>query len=166
MAFVTTTNFASGAYETIKSLISNYIPDPVTSSSEYRKWIYSREPDTKSRDFGGYPFIIINPANIDFSGNKSIDKSHKIAEISFEIEIVASDKGANNQNGKGLSHIDAITDAFLSVLNSDTGRNYLRQNGLYDANIDTLSVSQYILDEVICHRRSIMLTFRNYKKVK
>ncbi|MHA1829886.1 MAG: hypothetical protein ACTSX6_14695 [Candidatus Heimdallarchaeaceae archaeon] len=166
MVFVTKDNFTSGTYAVLKDLISNNISDPVSSSAEYRKWIYAREPDTKSRDFSGYPFIIINPVNISFAENKSADESRKIAGISVEIEIVASDKGANNSNGQGLSHIDAITDDFLKLVNSTTGKNNLRQNGLYRAKIETLSSNQYILDEVMCFRRSLLLTFRNWKKVR
>ncbi|KKM25258.1 hypothetical protein LCGC14_1596790 [marine sediment metagenome] len=60
---VTYTNLFSESRANVIALItSTNVPDPIISSAEYRKWIYSREPDVKASDFKGYPYIIVNPS--------------------------------------------------------------------------------------------------------
>ena len=90
MAQVTYTKLFSESRTNVVSLISDFsnVADPITSSSEFRKWIYSREPDVKSADFGGYPFIIIHPADVDIdSENGTLDGKSKRTVWDIEIEI-------------------------------------------------------------------------------
>ena len=71
MAKVTYSNLFSESRNNVVTIVKSDVSDPTTSPSEYRKWIYSREPDTKSSDFSGYPFIIVHNSEVDFEREDS-----------------------------------------------------------------------------------------------
>jgi hypothetical protein len=57
---VTIQNLFSESRDILKTLINTNVVDPKTgSANSKRRWMYREFPDTTSRDFGGYPFIVI-----------------------------------------------------------------------------------------------------------
>jgi len=167
MAEVTYTNLLSQSRENVLALISSKtnVVDPTTTASEFRKWIYSREPDIKATDFKGWPYIILNPAVVSFSDAQSLDGKKKRIYWSFEVEIVASDRGFNNQDGKGLIHIDAISDDILQTFNNITNRTSLSSSGMKFSKCDVTTVVPEVLDNNLIYRRSIILSFNTRKAV-
>lgn len=161
MSQVTYSNLFSEARNNIVSLISNIsnVPDPVISASEFRKWIYAREPDIKATDFNGYPFIIIHP--IDFStGEKgSVDGKSKPASWDIEIEIVTSDRGWGRKDGQGSTHMDTISNNIVKTLLNESNRKTLRSYGMFFAKPITSPVTVDGLANELVFRRSIMLSF-------
>jgi len=163
---VTYSNLVSKPRENIILLITaTNVPDPISSSTEFRKWIYSRVPDTKSIDFKGYPFIVVHPAEFDPNERGSLDGKSRFVSWEIEIEIFASDRGYGSIDGKGLAHIDAISDDILKTLLDMTIRNALSGNNLKFSRPRPTSVTTEVLDDELIYRRSIIATFENRLQV-
>lgn len=168
MAKVTYANQFSEPRNNVVSLISNSsnVSDPITSTSGFRKWIYSRYPDVKSIDFKGYPFIVIKGTELE---NEKIDSSadsrSKFVNQDIEIEIYTSDRGYGSADGKGLQHMDAISDDIIQTMMNATNKKTLRNFGMSMASIDPTPVSEQVLKDEITYKRIIPISFRNWIKV-
>jgi hypothetical protein len=165
---VTYQNIFSESWNNIYSLVNSKtnIIDPTTTSSEYRKWIYSREPDVKSIEFKGYPFIIVNPAEQDFENTgKSLDGKSQTIAWTIVIEVVCSDRGFNNNDGKGLTHLDAISDDVFQTFKNMTNRKTLMTNGLYFFDVSASGVSTEPLSEELVYKRTFVLAFKTKMQI-
>ena len=164
---VTYTNFLSEARNNIIALLENRtnVADPVTASTDFRKWIYSREPDIVAADFKNFPFIIVYPATTLFGEAKSMDMRRRIVEHLVRVEVVTSDREYNNQDGKGLTHLDTISDDILQTLLDVTNRTTLQTNGLFSIKIDTEQVAIEDLNDTLAYRRGININFVTRKRV-
>ena len=155
------TNLLSESWQNVKDLIND--SDNVTNPAGFKKWVYSREPGTKSVNFKGFPYIIIFPAVVDFGEITTVNRQLRAVNFSIQVEVVTSD--GMNQKGKGSEWIDSICDDILELFNSDTARNTLATNGLF---FSTPNVSSMVVDEVNelrVFRRTFLLSFRSLKKV-
>lgn len=163
MAQVTYENLFSESRNNIVTLISNIsnVPDPVISAAEHRKWIYSREPDVKASDFGGFPFLIINPADVDVEEKGSLDMKSKPVAWDIEIEIVTSDRGYGEKDGLGLSHMDTISNSIMKTLLNKTNRLSLSSNSMKFLRPVTTGVTTETMADTLVYRRSVMLSFRS-----
>jgi len=164
MTRVTYANLFTESRNNIVSLISNTsnVSDPFSTTSEFRKWIYSREPDTKASDFGGYPFIIIHPSSFsteDTGG--SVDGKSKKVFWDLEIEIVSSDRGYGDNNAKGLSHMGSISNNIVTTLLNSTNRNTLAGQAMYFSNPVTTTVGSEVINNERVYRRSILISFKS-----
>jgi len=164
---VTYTNLFSESRNNVIALItSSNVPDPTISSAEFRKWIYSREPDIKSSSFKGYPYLIINPTDLDIEKEKgSLDGKSKFVYWDIEIEIVTSDRGYGENDAKGLLHIDAISDDLLKTYMNITNRKTLSTNSMKFVIPTTTAVGTEVIDNELVYRRSILLSFKSRIKI-
>jgi len=160
-------NQFSESWNNIYAIINSktYISDPTTTASEFRKWIYSRDPDIKSTDFGGYPFIVISPSTIDFGNEQTGNRQIKTLSYSFEIDVVTSDREINNREGKGAVDNDAISNDIVESFNNPTVANILAANGLRLINPSSTAMGVELIGETLVYRRSFLLTSINKKKV-
>lgn len=160
---VTYANLFSESRNNVVDLITTTnVPDPGISSAEFRKRIYSREPDTKDSNFKGYPFIIVHPADFDPEGEGgSLDKKSKFVSWDIEVEIFASDRGYGSKDGQGLTNIDTISNNLVKTFMDVTNRNTLSNNSMKFSNPTTTSVTTEIIENELVFRRSIMLSFRS-----
>ena len=158
---VTYSNIFSEARDNIVSIISDNVSDPITTSSEYRKWIYSRYPDTKANDFSKFPFIVVHPTDVDIEEQGSLDMKSKNVSWGIEIEVVTCDRGYGREDGKGLSHMDDICDSIIEQLMSKTNRQTLSANSLKFTTPTTTSVVVENVDNTKIYRRSIMVDCRS-----
>jgi hypothetical protein len=158
---VTYANIFSQARQNVVDLISDTsnVADPVSTSSQFRKWIYSRDPDVKDINFKGYPLIIIHPADCDIDKKGSLDGKSKKVSWSIEVEIVTSDRGYGGKDGLGLVHMDTLSDAILKTFTNVSNRNTLSANSMCFSAPITTSVSNDIVNNELVYRRSIMLPF-------
>jgi hypothetical protein len=154
---VTYSNIFSEARDNIVSIISTNVDDPVTTSSQHRKWIYSRYPDTKASDFKGFPIIVVHPADTDIEERGTLDMKSKYVSWSIEIEIITSDRGYGLKDGQGLSHMDSVSDSVISTLMSKTNRKTLSQNSMKFTTPTTTAVVVEDIDNTKIYRRSIMV---------
>jgi hypothetical protein len=162
---VTYSNLFSESRNNVKDLISANVTNPVVSSGEYRKWIYSREPDVKASDFAGYPFVIVHPSDVDVGEGGSLDGKSKMVEWNIEVEIVTSDRGYGDKDGLGLSHMDTISNSVISVLLNKTNRTTLSTNSMYFSQPTTAAVSTDIVANERVYRRSIFAPFKSRMRV-
>lgn len=154
--------FSESRNNVIALMTSSNVPDPVLSSAEFRKWIYSRDPDVKAADFTGYPFIIVNPANVDVENEGgSVDMKSKNVFWDIEIEIVTSDRGYGENVGKGLSYIDTLSNSLIKTFMNKTNRITLSTNSMKFANVETTAVNTETFHNELVYRRSIVLSFRS-----
>lgn len=157
---VTKSSLFSESRQNVVDLINSNVNDPVTSSAEYRKWIYSREPDVKASDFGGYPFIVVEGSDVDvLMEGSSADGKKKFVDWSIETKIYASDRGYGNINGKGLIHIDAISDSIFNVFLDSTNKQTLSDNGMKFSEPETEDVDDEILNNELVFTRTLKLNF-------
>lgn len=161
MAKIDSTNLISEPRNNVVSLISDdsNVSDPVTTSAEYRKWIYSRDPDIKSSSFAGYPFIVIAPARIDTSGGSSLDSSKRFVNWTIDIEVVSSDRGYGDNDGKGLTYNDLITNDILQTLLDVDNRKTLRSQGMAFGKPVVSDVLIEPLKQELTYRRIITVPF-------
>jgi len=156
---ITKSNLFSEARNNIVDIVSANVSDPISSASEFRKWIYAREPDIKSAGFKGFPIIIIHPSELGIDENrKSLDLKSKQVNWTIEIEIVSSDRGNGSNGGKGLSHMDSISNSIMEVLNDKTNLNTLRSNRLHKLTFSTSGVITESLADELVYRRSFILS--------
>ena len=163
MAVVTYTNLFSEPRVRVVALItSSNVPDPTISSSEFRKWVYSREPDVKSSNFKGYPFLIVGGTDVDTEREDgSGDGKHKFVNFSIRTEIRTSDRGFGEADGQGLSQMDTISNSFIQTFSNTTNRNTLALNALEFIEIETDTVESLIEKNELIYRRVITLSFRS-----
>jgi len=162
---VTYINLFSESRNNVVALItSSNVSDPTISAAEVRKWIYSREPDVKASGFEGYPFIIVHPVDLDIEGEDgrgSLDGKSKVVFWDIEIEIVTSDRGYGDQDGKGLSYMDSISNSLIQTFMNITNRKTLSNNSMKFVNPTTTAVGTEVIDNELVYRRSIILSFKS-----
>ena len=163
---VTKSNLFSESRNNILALLtSTNVVDPITTSAEYRKWIYSREPDAKADEFAGYPYLIVNPTDVDI-GKKdekktSVDGKSKPVFWENEVEIVTSDRGYGSEDGKGLTHMDSISDDLVETFMNITNRKTLSNNSMKFSNATTTAVGTEVVADELVYRRSVMISFES-----
>jgi len=163
MAKITYANIFSEARTNVLNLISDSsnVADPLMVSGQFRKWIYSRDPDSKATDFRGYPIIILRPARFDPEEMGSLDGKRRFVAWEIDIEIVTSDRGYGSSDGQGLSHMDAISNDVVETFLDLTNRQTLKGFGMSfsDPTVSDVGTEEY-QDELI-YRRVITLSFRD-----
>jgi len=164
---VNNSNLLSESWQNIYDIINNKsnVTDPTTPATEKRKWVYSRVPVVKAVDFKGFPFIVIHPSTIDFGDTQSANRQTQTVSFSIEVEVFTCDRGFGNQDAKGMSQLDAISDDILQSLNAQSSRNTLSGNGLYFIKPNATTVSSEEFDNTLIYRRSFIVALRGYKKV-
>ena len=109
---LTYANLFSESWQNVYDLINSRsnIADPTTPSSQFRKMVYTREPDVKALDFKGYPYIVAHPTEVDMEDGGSVDGKSKFITFSAVIDMVASDRGYGKQEGLGHTQMRAMSD--------------------------------------------------------
>ena len=154
--------FSESRANVIALITSSNVPDPTISSAEFRKWVYSREPDVKSIDFKGYPYLIVHPSDLDIEKEKgSVDGKSKFVYWDIEVEIVTSDRGYGEKDGKGLTNMDSISNSLIQTFMNITNRKTLSTNSMKFVNPTTTAVGTEVIDNELIYRRSIILSFQS-----
>jgi len=156
--------FSESRNNVIALITTTNIPDASVSSAEFRKRVYSREPDVKSSGFQGYPCIIVHPADVDIEkekGKGSLDGKSKSIFWDVEVEILTSDRGYGSNDGNGLSDMDTYSNSLVKTFMNITNRNTLSGNSMKFSNTSTTAVGNEIMNNELIYRRSIMLSFES-----
>ena len=166
MAEVNFSNLFSEPRNNVLTILNSDVSDPTTSSAEFRKWIYSREPDVKDNDFSGYPFIILHPNRFDSLPGGTMGGKKKPTSFTMDIQIITSDRGYAGNDGQGLSHMDTISNSIATALINITNRKSL----LYTSNqrsitFLTSSVLTRDLSNELVYDRTITVSFNLIKAV-
>ena len=165
MTKVNYSNLVSKPRENVIDLISDSsnVADPISSSAEFRKWIYSRTPDVKSGNFSGYPFIIVSACK--FDPDETGNERRKFVSWTIDLEVISSDRGYGNNDGKGLSHNDAITDDILQTFLDYTNRGTLRNYGMSFSRPVVSDIIVVQMQNELVYRRIITLSFSERLKI-
>jgi len=156
------TNLFSESRNNVVDLITTAnVPDSEISSVEFRKRIYSREPDVKASDFAGYPFLIVHPADVEFEEGGSVDGKGKFVNWDIEIEIVTSDRGYAKKDGQGLTNMDTISNNLVKTFSDVTNRKTLSTNSMNFSRPSATPVSNEMIENELIYRRSVMIPFRS-----
>jgi hypothetical protein len=157
---VTYKNLFSESWNNVKELVKTKVSDPISSSSQSRKWIYSRIPDVKNEQFKGYPFIVIYPVSINVGGElNSLNGKSKSVSWDVEVEIFSSDRGY--KEGNGALYSDSISNQIMEVFLDKTNRDSLMANSMFFSRPNTTSVTQDVIENELIYRRLILLPFRS-----
>ncbi len=85
----------------------------------------------------------------------------KIPRGKLDIEIVTSDRGYGEDDGKGLTYVDSISNNLTTTFMDITNRKTLSLNSLKFANVTSTSVVTEVVEDELVYRRSILLSFRS-----
>ena len=160
---VTYTNLFSESRNNVIALITTTnVPDADISSTEFRKRIYSREPDVKDSDFKGFPIIVVHSADLDIEKEGgSLDRKSKFVYWDIEVEVMTSDRGYGSKSGQGLTQMDILSNNLVKTFMDVTNRNTLSTNSMKFSNATTTAVGTEIIEDELIFRRSIMLSFKS-----
>lgn len=159
---LTYTNLFSESRNNVVALINSDVSDPISSSGQFRKWIYSRQPDIKSSEFKGYPFIVVPNSDVLTDKEKqSGDGKKRMVNFEIEVEIFTSDRGYGSSDGQGSIQVDSISNEIMTTFLNLANRQTLINNrmSMSDPNSSPVEVLT-IMDELV-YRRSITLSFGN-----
>jgi len=157
------TNLYSQFYFNIHNLLDDRdnVADP-RDPTGHRNFVRSREPSFSRGD--DFPLIVVNPANVNTSETRLGDD--KTAEVSGEIvvEVWSTDDAfrtntTTDVHGKGLTHLDAISDDVIQTLNSVANRNTLRANNIGMVKVEAGSMESLTIDGGRFYLREIKVTF-------
>jgi len=158
--------FSATRANVLALLTSSNVPNPTVGSAEYKKWIYSREPDVKATDFKGYPILIVGPAVFRSDPiNQTADAKSKSVNFDVIIEVRTSDRGYGSKDGQGLTNMDSISDDILETFNDRTNRMALSQDTLAFCNLNVENVENIVIADELIYRREVVISFSNRMKI-
>lgn len=120
---INSTNIASKSYANLYNLINNRtnVPDP-NDSTGLRKFVYQRIPKIESREFKGYPFIVVRRSSPNKTGDTA-NKGKGIYELNFMITVYTQDNTSDSSgNPSGASMCEDISDDIIKTLDSPTNQ--------------------------------------------
>jgi len=164
------TKLYSEAWQNVYDLINNRsnVVDPLSSTSaEFRKFVYTREPDVKSSDFAGYPYVIVRNAAKDEEEQKgkTLDGKSKFLMWEVEVVVVTSDRGEGERDGQGATQLDTISNDVDQTLNDATNRQTLRDNGLYHVKVTGSRGFPEPRENELTFRRTFVILFMGKMQV-
>ena len=121
---VNTTNLYSESRNVLKTLIDANVIDPkIGSVNSRRRWIYRELPDTTSRDFQGYPIIVV--LSPDASDNvQDLQDSLSDGRLSFAIEVYAEYNDVD-------ARVDDLSSQIYGLFRKKANTESLAQNNLF-----------------------------------
>lgn len=164
---MTYSNMFSGPRANIVALMDDRsnVADPTVSSSECRKWIYSRDPDIKSSNFKGFPIMIIHASDFGMEEPGSCDMKSRNVDWSVEIEIITCDRGYGTKDGSGMGHMDAISDDIATTLMDVANRKTLQGKGLYNLTFTASNIMLEPMSQQLVYRRSFNVELKTRLRV-
>lgn len=115
---ITLSNLSSATFSNIRKYLDNryFIQDPTSYGTSKRKFIYTREPTYSSRNFEGFPLIILEPTGTTHSFD-TINNKLRSWENSVDITIMTSDS-SRSKPGRGRQHLEEIVDSLIKTFNT------------------------------------------------
>ena len=163
---ITKDNYFTQIHANIFNLINNRsnipLPDGLPSA---HKFVYVREPNYLSRNFDGFPFIIVPDPEVS-QDKKTADATKAFQSETFEIVVMTSDKNSDSDgNPVGTQQMRDICTNIVKTLNDITNSKTLRNNGLRNKEFPSITLDCGELDEKPIFRREFSLRFSNQLRV-
>lgn len=127
-AVITKDSLERQAWDNIFAVMNNRsnIADPRGSSAEQRQFILDSDPFSKSLDFTGVPYIILELPTLEYARN-SLDGKHKFITWKHNITVRAARNGSSgSRTDTGRADILNIGDDMQSTFNSRAIRDDLK----------------------------------------
>lgn len=125
---VNRTNLFTETRDVFKRILHDNIVDPKKGTSKSsRRWIYREDPDTTSRDFKGYPIIILESADTE-DDPQDLCGDISDTEVSFEIRI---DVEFNDSKAR----VDEISNQVYDYLRRLSTQKELSKQNIHDLSI-------------------------------
>jgi hypothetical protein len=164
---VTYSNLFSESWNNIYSLVNNKsnVVDPSSSLGEYRKWIYSRDPDVKNISFSDFPYIIVMPLSVDTDKKQSLNSKSGMVNFVCDVEVICCDREFGERDGKGAIDNDSISNDVVETFNNATNKTILRSNGMAFSRINSSDIAIEEFNNTLIYRRTITLGFSSRKRI-
>lgn len=163
-SLITYENIYSQSHANLFNLINtrSNVPDPADTSGN-RKFVYVREPRIDSRNFEGFPIIIIPSFSVSQS-TKSLDASKSDITFDIVIRIWTQDNTSDNiGNPLGAEQLNTISDNILKAIN--TNRNTLRNYGMAHFELSDSDFDYDVVEGKTTYQREFILTFKKRTQV-
>ncbi len=163
-ANISKSNLFSQTHANVYNLINDKdnVPLPTGLPSDH-KYVRVREPRNFGRDFDGFPFIVVEPIDLE-QGGGTVSSTKVMTTYDIVIRIVTKDSSADSTGSyKGAEMLNTISDSVIETLNEndDTLRNFGMKNFEME--------SSYDLDDIggkTIFNREFTLTFNQLQSVK
>ena len=121
---ITIQNLFSESRELLKTIINADVTDPKTGySNSRRRWIYREFPDTTSRDFEGYPIIVIKSPELNSDEQQDLQGCLTDSDLNISIELYVEFNDVN-------ARIDTLSNEVFAALRNKVHRKSLLKNNL------------------------------------
>lgn len=125
---VTTSNLYSESRKVVKDLINQNVTDPVKGrKNSSRRWIYRQLPKTTSRDFTGYPIIVL-PSGDAIDGRAEIKSQLSDTQLIFNIQVLGE---FNDESAR----IDEISSEMYRLFIRPANIDILSKNNLFEPDV-------------------------------
>jgi hypothetical protein len=152
---VTIQNLFSESRDILKTLINTNVVDPKTgSANSKRRWMYREFPDTTSRDFGGYPFIVIKSPELNSDEQQDLKGCLTNGDLNITIEIYAEFDDVN-------ARVDTISNGVYATLRTYANRESLLSNNFDLGNITASPFDNQTEDNKKVSTRSFLIPFNS-----
>lgn len=140
-AEITRTTIQSNAHKNVFDMVNSKsnVADPKnTSPTSGRKFVYDVEPFLKDVRFEDLPYVVVErPMNE--KSNFSCNGKVKNVMWSLTITVRTAHRGVNDRDGQGISDMHAICDDLEETFASETNKQTLRNNNMYDLDLEQVS---------------------------
>ena len=152
---ITIQNLFSESRELIKTIINSNVIDPKTGYSDSkRRWIYREFPDTTSRDFEGYPVIVIKSPELDSDDPQDLGGCLTDGSLNISIELYVEFNDTD-------ARIDAMSNEVYATLRTMANRNKLLSNNFDLGNITASPFDNQDEDGKRLSTRSFLIPFNS-----
>ena len=138
----------SSTWETIYDLINSVIVDP---KSRGVKWLFGSYPNPESKDFCGWPVVIIESPDINVN-HFSIGKQLRQWPIAMKIAVFTD----------WSEHADTISDEIITILRNN--ELVLEQGGLYKFKVTSTPIGYDDVNGNRIYGKSIRIAFEFVEK--
>jgi len=152
---ITIQNLFSESRELLKTLINSNVTDPkVGNTNSRRRWIYREFPDTTSRDFEGYPIIIIKSPELNSDEQQDLQGCLTNGDLNISIELYVEFNDTN-------ARIDTLSNEVFAVLRTKANRDDLLSNNLDLGNLTASPFDNQDEDGKRLSTRSFLIPFNS-----
>lgn len=151
-------NIYSQSHANLFNLINNRsnIPDPANLSGS-RKFIYVREPKIDSRNFEGFPLIIVPSFSISQKEN-SADMTRAGMVYDIVVRVWTQDNSSDSSgNPNGAEQLNTISDDIIQTINAN--RKTLINQGLMNFEMSSSDFDYDEIDGKVVYIREFIFTF-------
>ena len=161
---ITYANLYNQSYANIYNLINTRanVPLPAGLPSDH-KFVCQRIPKTLSREFHGFPFIVI--PNLDLTQSSgSLSGTRDFVTYDIDIQIYFQDKSSDSLGDpSGAESVNLISDNVLKTLNAN--RATLRSYGLFNFQVTATTSDYDEIDGKSVFMRELSITFMQRQAV-